>query len=137
MPFLGAAGDASVCAVAGVAGVGACFRPPGFFSAAAVRSEGSGAGAVCAAFESGVGEVSSGKAVLHIRSLETKKLSLAGRSSQAYNPFGLFVHAQQSAALLRRRYGAGIVAAEEPVAKAGNDAVTPITPTPWQQSQSP
>ena len=62
-----------------VAGVGACFRPAGVFSAAAVRSEGSGAGAVCAAFESGVGEVSSGKAVLHIRSLETKKFSLAGR----------------------------------------------------------
>jgi hypothetical protein len=50
-----------------------------FFCAAADRSEGSGVDAACAAFESGVGEVSSGKVMLHVMSLETKKFSLAGR----------------------------------------------------------
>src|SRR5260370_27166722 len=85
MRFLGAVGDASSFGAVGGAGVGACVRPGDFFWAAAVRSEGSGAGAVCAAFESGVGEVSSGKVVLHVISLETKKFSLAGRESQAYN----------------------------------------------------
>jgi hypothetical protein len=74
MPFLGAAGDAPVV-------FAACFRPAVFFWfwAAAVRSEGSGVGAACVAVESGVGEVSSGKVVLHVMSLETKKFSLAGR----------------------------------------------------------
>ncbi len=75
MPFL-AAGDAPAFKVGGV---GACFRLAVFFWAAAVRSEGSGVGAVSGAVESGVGEVSSGKVVLHVMSLETKKFSLAGR----------------------------------------------------------
>jgi hypothetical protein len=60
-------------------GVVACFRPAIFFSAAAVRSEGSGVGAFSGAVGSGVGEVSSGKVMLHVMSLETKKFSLAGR----------------------------------------------------------
>jgi hypothetical protein len=50
-----------------------------FFCIAAVRSEGLGVGAACAAVGSGVGEVSSGKVVLHgLLSLEEKKFSLAG-----------------------------------------------------------
>jgi hypothetical protein len=82
MPFLGAAGDAPGFGVEGVEGVGgveARFKPAVFFWAAAVRSEGSGVGAVCVAVGSGVGEVSSGKVVLHVMLLETKKFSLAGR----------------------------------------------------------
>jgi hypothetical protein len=80
MPFLVAAGEAPVFGVwVAVGGVGGCFRPAVFFWAAAVRSDGSGAVAACVAVESGVGEVSSGKVVLHIMSLETKKFSLAGR----------------------------------------------------------
>src|SRR5438270_5858655 len=81
MPFLFADGGAPAFRVAGVA----CFRPAVFFWAAAVRSEGSGVGSVCRAVGWGVGEVSSGKVVLHVMSLETKKFSLAGRESQAYN----------------------------------------------------
>jgi hypothetical protein len=53
-----------------------------FFWAVAVRSEGSVAAAARAAVESGGGEVSSGKVVLHSLSLETfetKDFSLAGR----------------------------------------------------------
>ena len=57
---------------------GACFRPMVFFWAAAVRSEGSVVAAASVAVESGLGEVSSGKVVLHVMSLETKKFSLAG-----------------------------------------------------------
>jgi hypothetical protein len=54
-------------------GLEACFRPAAFVWTAAVRSEGSGVGAACVAVGSGVGEVSSGKVVLHVMSLETKK----------------------------------------------------------------
>jgi hypothetical protein len=80
MPFLGAAGGAPLFEFwVGVELAGTCFRLAAFFWAAAVRSEGSGGWAVCWAGESGVGEVSSGKVVLHIMSLETKKFSLAGR----------------------------------------------------------
>jgi hypothetical protein len=53
-----------------------------FFWAVALRSDGSGAAAVFAAVESGVGEVSSGKVVLHglsLETFETKDFSLAGR----------------------------------------------------------
>ncbi len=80
MPFLLAAGDAPAFEVwVGAGAAGACFRPAVFFWAVALRSEGSGVGAVSGAVESGVGEVSSGKVVLHVMSLETKKFSLAGR----------------------------------------------------------
>src|ERR1700757_4239787 len=82
MPFLFVAGGVPAFRVAGAE---ACLRPAVFFWAAAVRSEGSGVPAVCSAVGSGVGEVSSGKVVLHVMSLETKKFSLAGRESQAYN----------------------------------------------------
>jgi hypothetical protein len=50
-----------------------------FFWAAAARRGELGVAAACVAAESGVGEVSSGKVVLHVMSLETKKFSLAGR----------------------------------------------------------
>jgi hypothetical protein len=80
MPFLPAAGGAPVFGVlVAVREFEACFRPAVFVWAAAVRSEGSGVVAVCVAIGSGVGEVSSGKVVLHVMSLETKKFSLAGR----------------------------------------------------------
>src|SRR5271170_7605446 len=54
-----------------------------FFWATAVRSEELVVAAASVAFESGLGEVSSGKVMLHVMSLETKKFSLAGCSSQA------------------------------------------------------
>jgi hypothetical protein len=53
--------------------LGACFTPRLFFWAAAVRSDGSGVAAAGVAVESGLGEVSSGKVMLHVMSLETKK----------------------------------------------------------------
>src|SRR5580692_3356973 len=62
---------------------GACFRTMVFFWAAAVRSEESVVAAASVVFESGLGEVSSGKVMLHVMSLETKKFSLAGCLSQA------------------------------------------------------
>src|ERR1700722_9746939 len=55
----------------------------------------------CVAIESGGGEVSSGKVVLHIVVLEKKKFSLAGRSSK-YRKVPLFVHAQKFSALVQR-----------------------------------
>src|SRR5580693_941059 len=86
MPFLPVAGDAPVFGVLLAAGgFEACFRLAAFVWAATVRGEGSVGWGACAAVEAGVGGVSSGKVVLHVMSLETKKFSLAGRYSQAYN----------------------------------------------------
>ena len=82
MAFLPPAGDAPAFEFEGAeeaVAMAACFRPAAFFWAAAARSEGSAAGSVCVTGESGVGEVSSGKVVLHVMLLETKKFSLAGR----------------------------------------------------------
>jgi hypothetical protein len=80
MPFLAIPEDPAVFEVwGGLCGTGVCFRLAVFFWAAALRSEGSGVGAVCGTGESCEGEVSSGKVMLHVMSLETKKFSLAGR----------------------------------------------------------
>jgi len=66
MPFLAGAGASPF--------FGTCFRPTVFFCAAGVRSVESGVAAACVALETGAGEVSSGKVVLHVMSLENEEV---------------------------------------------------------------
>src|ERR1700761_2661994 len=104
-----------------------CLRPSVFFCpfwSAEVRDKGLGV-AAAVGVDSCVGEVSSGKVMLHVMSLETKKFSLAGRSSQAYNTNVL--HPKQTSALLRRWDRTGIIASKDSITKARHNPITPIT----------